>query len=144
MLYFDNASPIPRKNPVHFRIGFFSRSVQSYTPADHSLSWYELMATQGRRLAVFMALVRLELLSIKAVEAKKPVHPPKTLYISSHARIIEDVTFSWILCKRAPACVLSEAVSDACGGDTRLGSLYTPKILYISAKKPVHFEPAQT
>ena len=92
-----NTRPIPGKKPVHFKLGpawpaksVSSRSVQAYAPADHSLSWFELLATQGSCLAVFMALMRLDLLSIKADEAmippQKPVHPQKTLYISSPAK----------------------------------------------------------
>ena len=56
-----NASPIPRKKPVHFKLGpawpaksVSSRSAQAYAPADDSLSWFELLATQGSSLAMFM------------------------------------------------------------------------------------------
>jgi len=151
-----NASPIPRKKPVHFKLGLAwsaksvsSRSVQAYTPADHSLSWFQLLATQGSCLAAFSAAMRLQLLSIKADEAMiRPQKPVHFNYFQAGTRNSENVTFlgpvqacapieHWGSCFRLLACSARRFRMLAVVVRLEMPSSKTNEVM-ILPQKPVH------
>ena len=146
MLWFDNACECqsnPSKKPCTFQAwvakSVSSRSVQAYVPADHFLSRFELLATQGSYLAVFMTLMRLELLSISTDEAmippKKPVH-------FKPAQEMGQMRLSWPLWSRARlqnvrgvACGCLLALRDVL---QRFPTRCVSKEALFHAQKPVH------